>query len=273
MSTLLDRETVEALADEPELLALADALVSTKPRRRRHLPYVAAAAIAAGLTLTFLAPWSGSGAPTLARALAALGPRPVVHVVAQTRLRGAVIRTETWYDTERRLLHEKVRRNGKLADDFVARTFTPVGSGRLAVLFPAARGRHRWIAPPGPIWLTGLPSPELMDFTTRYRADLRSGQARVVGHGRVAGRDIVWLEFRRPIWTIRIAVDATTYEPVLLRTLVGRERRQRGADTRILVAETVPRAAADFRAPRRSMPSPLPRSCVFPRESRPLCHH
>jgi hypothetical protein len=249
MSTVLDRETVEALADEPELLALADALVATKPRQRRRMPYVAATAVAAGLALTFLTPWS-SGAPTLARALAALGPRPVVHVVAQTHLPGAAIRTETWYDTERRLLHEKVQRNGKLVDDFVLRTFTPVRSPRIAGFVATARGRRRWIAPPG-AWLTGLPSPELMDFTTRYRADLSSGRARVVGRGRVAGHDVVWLEFRRPIWTIRIAVDAATYKPVLLRTLVGRKQLQRGADTRILVAETVPRNAADFRAPRQ----------------------
>jgi hypothetical protein len=248
MSTLLDRETVDLLADEHELLAIADALVATRPRRRRHLPSVAAAAAAAGLTLTFLAPWSGGGAPTLARALAALGPRPVVHVIARTQTRRAEIETETWYDTVHRLLHTKVRRNGKLVDDFVLRYFTPVRSSRISGFVVTARGRRRWIGPPGAV-VTGLPSPELTDFTTRYRDDLMSGRARIVDHGTIAGRDVVWLEFRRPIWTIHVAVDATTYKPVVLRTIVAGKRR--GPDTKILVAETLPRRASDFRAPRR----------------------
>ena len=45
MSALLDHEAVDVLADEPELLAIADALVATRPRRARRLPYVAAAAV------------------------------------------------------------------------------------------------------------------------------------------------------------------------------------------------------------------------------------
>lgn len=248
MSTLLDREAVEVLADEPELLALADALAATKPRRRRRLPVVAAGAVAAGVALTFLAPWSGGGAPTLARALAALGPRPVVHVIARTPRPGAQIETETWYDTVHRLLHTKVRRNGKVVDDFVLRYFTPVRSSRISGFVVTARGRRRWIGPPGTV-VPGLPSPELTDFTTRYRDDLKSGRARVVGRGTVAGRDVVWLEFRRPIWTIRIAVDAATYKPLLLRTIVAGKRR--GPDTHIVVAETLPLGAANFRAPRR----------------------
>src|SRR5438552_140917 len=89
---------------------------SSSPTCRR--PIVAATAVAAGLALTLLAPWSGGGAPTLARALAALGPRPVVHVIARTQRPGAPrrvaeIQTETWYDTVHRLLHTIVRRNGK----------------------------------------------------------------------------------------------------------------------------------------------------------------
>src|SRR5206468_8878303 len=192
---LLDRETVDVLADEPELLTLADALVATKPRRRRRLPIVAATAVAAGLALTLLAPWSGGGAPTLARALAALGPRPVVHVIARTQRPGAPrrvaeIQTETWYDTVHRLLHTIVRRNGKVVDDFVLRYFTPVRSSRISGFVVTARGRRRWIGPPGTV-VAGLPSPELTDFTTRYRDDLKSGRARIVGRGTVAGRAVV----------------------------------------------------------------------------------
>src|SRR5207248_5766989 len=49
MSALLDPEVLELLADEPELLALADALGSTRPPRRRPATWIAsiAAAVAA----------------------------------------------------------------------------------------------------------------------------------------------------------------------------------------------------------------------------------
>src|SRR5438128_815311 len=106
-----------------------------------------ARAIRAALALTFLAPWS-SGAHTLVRALAALGQRPVVHVVARVQEPGAVIRTESWYDTRRRLMHTKIRRNGKLVDDFVVRTFMPVRPPRIAGFVAPARGGRVWIAPP-----------------------------------------------------------------------------------------------------------------------------
>jgi len=251
VSALLDHEAVDVLADEPELLAIADALVATRPRRARRLPYVAAAAVAAAVALTLLAPWSGGAAPTLARALAALGPRPVVHVIVRAPLRGAPrrageIQTETWYDTVHRLLHTIVRRNGKVIDDYVLRYFTPRRSTRVAG-FVLARGHRLWFAPG--VSLATLPAPELADFTTRYREDLKSGRARIVGRGAAAGRDVVWLEFKRPIWTIRIAVDAATYKPVLLRTVVGGKRR--GPDARIVVAETLPLGSGNFRAPRR----------------------
>ena len=246
MSTVLDRETVELLADDPELLAIADALVATKPRRRR-LPFVVAGAVAASLVLTFVEPWSG-GTPALARALAALGPRPVVHVIARTPTPRGEVQTETWYDTTHHLLHTNVRRNGKVVDDFVLRYFTPVRSSRISGFVATAKGRRRFVGPPR-VFLAGLPSPELVDFATRYRDDLRSGRARIAGRGTIGGRMVVWLEFRRPIWTIRIAVDATTYTPLLLRTLVAGKRR--GPDTRILVAETLPKRAGDFRAPRQ----------------------
>jgi hypothetical protein len=246
MSTLLDHETVDLLADEPELLAIADALTATKPRRRSRLPFVAAGVIAAGLALTFLAPWSG-GTPALARALSALGSRPVVHVIARTPTPRGEVQTETWYDTVHRLLHTKVRRNGKVVDDFVLRYFTPVRSSRISGFVITARGRRPFVGPPGTV-AAGLPAPELIDFATRYRDDLKSGRARIVDRGRVAGRAVVWIEFRRPIWTIRIAVDASTYRPVLLRTVVAGKRR--GPDTQIVVAETLPQGAGNFRAPR-----------------------
>jgi hypothetical protein len=248
MSTLLDPEAVELLSAEPELLALADALVSSKPRRHRRLPLAAGAAVAVTIALTLLAPWSG-GAPTLARALAAIGPRPIVHIVVRAPLQGvpgsAETQTETWYDTVHRLMHTIVRRNGQVVDDYVWRYFSPTRSSRIAG-FVAARGHRLWFTPGAA--LTTLPTPELADFVTRYRNDLATGRARIVGRARIGGHDVVWLEFPRRIWTIEIAVDAQTYKPALLRVLVG--GKLRGPDAQIVVAETLPLGAGNFRAPR-----------------------
>jgi hypothetical protein len=94
-SPLRDRELVEMLSQEPELLAIADALVATQrpertvPRRktarlRRRWSYLATASAvaAAALALLLAAPWRGSGS-LVGRALAAVGNGPVLHVVTE----------------------------------------------------------------------------------------------------------------------------------------------------------------------------------------------
>ncbi|HYY64237.1 MAG TPA: hypothetical protein VE688_06470, partial [Gaiellaceae bacterium] len=86
---LRDPELLELLADDPELLAFADAVASTRsaapavrPRRRRFAVLAAAAlllgaAVAIAVALTI--PWSHN--PSLVdRALAAVGEQPVLHV-------------------------------------------------------------------------------------------------------------------------------------------------------------------------------------------------
>jgi hypothetical protein len=54
--TLTDVEVVELLHNEPELLALADALTEARPRRRKLYPITlpVAAAVAAGVALALL---------------------------------------------------------------------------------------------------------------------------------------------------------------------------------------------------------------------------
>lgn len=94
----MDRETVETLRDEPELLALADALqiagdaldvpdpAPVRPRTRLRPARLAAVgfAVAAVVGLVLASPWSGSGGPSFVdKALAAVGDRPVVHVVVR----------------------------------------------------------------------------------------------------------------------------------------------------------------------------------------------
>jgi hypothetical protein len=64
--TLRDREVIEQLRDDPELLALADALGETQRIRRRFRPWgaVTVVALVAVLLLLLLAlPWGCSPGP------------------------------------------------------------------------------------------------------------------------------------------------------------------------------------------------------------------
>ena len=69
---LRDQELLELLADEPELLAIADAIASTEPpvttggaRRRRLLPASLTVAAAAGLAATLALLWPFSSSPSI----------------------------------------------------------------------------------------------------------------------------------------------------------------------------------------------------------------
>jgi hypothetical protein len=72
----LDDEVIELLADEPELLAIADAMAETQPRRRRVRPLGIAAGVAlvAAAVIAFAA-WSGGGSSGISgnAAYAAMG--------------------------------------------------------------------------------------------------------------------------------------------------------------------------------------------------------
>jgi hypothetical protein len=127
--TVRDVETLELLRDQPELLAIADAVGSTQRRRKRLLRRVLLAA--AAVVVALLAPWQNEGGRGLVpeRALAALpAPAPVMHVVLEQRLgtrvhlqtgrRSAVlVRSESWYDQERALLRVRAYRDGRVLGD------------------------------------------------------------------------------------------------------------------------------------------------------------
>ena len=64
-------------------------------------------------------------------------------------------------------------------------------------------------------------------------------------------RDRIWIDFPRPGLTREVAVDRKTYKPVLLRTLARGKRV--GPDEQIILAETLPLGAGNFKAPRRDI--------------------
>jgi hypothetical protein len=279
---LRDRELVELLADEPELLAFADALVAThdpclqRAGRRRLGPAslaAAAAVIAAAAALALIAPWQS--APSLVdRALAAVGDKPVLHVVIAPpadqwplvdvesgRPIARTQQTAIWFDQSRDLKKTVTTLDGQVLDETLETDhggFTrdgpiytcawiaahPVEATKARVSCNASmeNGTTPRHIPERPPTL----DEALAGFVDRYRADLASGRAREAGRGRIDGRDVIWLELPESggaRWPPeRVAVDAVTYKP--LRVVAGAALR-----FRVVTAETVAFAPSLFTKP------------------------
>ena len=206
--TIRDPEVLEVLRDEPELLALADAVAETqrltRPARRRAVSRLGAlvAVGAAVLLAVFLWPSGGGGNEILDRALAAVEVRgPVLHAVlsvsdgwrvklATGETRPQTTRFEVWYDKDHRRTRVVARQEGAVVLD---RTF----SGG-AALSAAVLGQ--------------IPLAE----TDYYRGALASGKAKVAGRGIWRGRSVYWLELSGS--SDRVAVDRVTYRPVVVQS-------------------------------------------------------
>ncbi len=241
--TVRDVETLELLRDQPELLAIADAVGSTQ-RRRKRLPrrvVLAAAAVLAAAVVALLAPWQNEDGRGLVpeRALAALpAPAPVMHAVLEQRLGTRVnletgslspvlVRSESWYDEERALLRLRGYRDGRLLADS---TFRDAGDS--------------------------LDAAMVMFFAQAaevIRKALADGRARVVGEERIRGRDVYLLDaepepggYQGPV---RTAIDKHTYELVQLRageSFAGNPEYE----LNVLTFDYLPRRAGLFGRPR-----------------------
>lgn len=268
-SAYADYEVVDLLADDPELLAIADAVAATQPRpgRRRRWPQLAAlAAVVAVVVTTGLAvmPQRGGDHPFLADALAAIGRGPVLHARIEARLPEThvielatgravpqTISIEYWFDESSARLATVVRRGGVPIARFLA---TPAGTVSDA-------GSVRTIG-------SSLPSlhPALAGFVTRYREALESGAARVVDEGKLGGRDVVWLQMGAGPTRERVAVDAESFTPISLVPLDERGRPT-AFSWSVRTIETIARVESNFAAPPQRAPRPY-RGDV--RSSRPL---
>jgi hypothetical protein len=247
-TVLDDLEVVELLADEPELLAIADAVVATQPRPRRRrlwprLLALAAALAVAGAVVAALPHSRGDGA-LLAEALAAIGNGPVVHARIEARLprtnvidlatgraKPQTVTIEYWFDEPRRRLRTVVRRGGVLVDELLqTRTGTTLSGG-------AVFARR------------GVPEldPALAGFVTHYRAALEAGKARILEEADLDGRRVVWLLLSGGA-DEHVAVDAETSAPVLIRPLAA-EESSGPLSWRVRTIETVARVEADFARP------------------------
>jgi hypothetical protein len=278
-----DREVLELLAEEPELLAIADAIAATQTARRRlslSRLLLVAAALAALIVMPLATPWERSRTSIVDKALGALGDREVIHLVLERESADPLLvdlrtgretptryRTEIWFDEGRGLERAVTRTNGRTSD---VQLSTPEGvwtpQGR--VFTCAWIAGHPLEATKRRVSCTSAPhgvreerpalDPALAGFVTGYKDALASGAARRIGRGVVEGRAVEWLEFAlpgRPTRSERVAVDRESGRPLLVRGLVDGKVV---AESKVTVAETVAPPQADFTKPRRIPSRRLP---------------
>jgi hypothetical protein len=234
--TVRDRELLELLRDEPELLALADAVAETQatPRRRR-LPIRAPGFAALGVAVTavvlavLLVPDRVARPSVIGRALAAIGNGRVLHLRTEAPLgityidlatghrTVVMVRNEVWYDRETQRFHYLMEAYGKVGD----------------IVWPDD-------AEPGTTF-EGAVDPAFAALWSGYRQALENGTAKLEREAVVDGRPVYWLRF--PSGT-EVAIDRTTYKPVLFREHYPNGQQ---VDGRVLIAETTDYREADFK--------------------------
>lgn len=263
-----DLEVVELLAEEPTLLAIADAVAVTqsRPRRRSLLPRMLAATVlvAAVAALALALPLGHGERSFVSEALAAIGAGPVLHARISARLpqttvvelgsgRDApqTIELEYWFDESRGRLRTVVRHGGVLTDEILQ---TRTGA-------TSSRGPVRLAAGARPAL-----DPALASFVTGYREALERGEAQVVEEGELDGRRVVWLLLTAGEERERVAVDADGYKPLLI-TPLDRQGVASPFSWHVDLVEAAARVEVDFAPPRPRPPAPF-RGDV--RESEPL---
>jgi hypothetical protein len=233
-----DPELLDLLQDEPELLAVVDAIAATQAPRRRVVSgrfLLAAAAIGVAVLVVVLLPFELGDAGIEDRALAAVGDGRVVHVVATrveperaivdlragTEIPGAVA-LESWFDSESRDLRTVTRRDGQTVADTLARKGAADGI-----------------------------DPVVAGFLRGYRTALERGELEVLRRDRVDGQEVVWVRLTLPgARRDEIALDADTALPRAFRSVSA--RGDPGALWRVQAIDSRARAEPDFR------PSALP---------------
>ena len=297
-AVFVDVEVAELLRESPDLLAIADSIAATqtlprsatRPRLIRFGLLAAALAVAAAFALA--APWQGRGSGFVERALAALGPGQVIHVVSVSQLPASELlnlssgtsspveaRTEIWFDGTRHLervvssiggvqVSEELQTPGGAWTDsgpvytcaWIAAHPVQATKERVSCNANGDNGTTpRKIAEP-------LPSldPALAGFVGGYRAALANGSATRDGSGTVDGHSVEWLRFTlvdqgpqgaTPTQRIeRVAVDTQTLKPIRVETTVDGDRQT----ATIAAIETLDPQSVAFTRPILTPPSERP---------------
>ncbi len=262
------QQTLDRLTPEPTRVSDWDAVLrDARPRRRsRVLQFALATGVVATAALFVSAPWKGGEhAGVLDRALAAVGDKPVLHVVLETSLKrnplvdietGQPVRrtdtTEIWFDESRGLRKTVSGINGVPLDEMLETPdggFTqggPIYTCKWIAEHPAEAAKARVSCPGGVD--TNQPTaptldPALAGFVDHYRTALASGNARRVSGGEVDGRDVIWIELGTGRARERVALDKSSYTPVLISATDW--------SARVRQIETVPYEPRVFSRPRQ----------------------
>lgn len=258
---------------------VAGAEEASRNGRRRLVPAVPVASLVIAAVLLAVAwPFAGGPRGTIERAAAAIGTQPVLHVVfTQTAPNRPqlvslsdgqpiqqALTTEIWFDASRDLKKTVTRLNGTVIDELLE-----TRAGGFSTSGP--RYTCAWIARhPSKATAAGVSCradlqngasprdvPEqaprlalaLAGFVDRYQAALASGEAREIGEGSLDGRKVIWLRVTEAVDSpLRggqdVAVDASSYEPLLVRPLDNSI-----PPTRIDAADTQPYHRSIFARP------------------------
>lgn len=197
-----------------------------------------AAAIAAAAALVLAWPFQGSQGGVLARALAAIGEGPVLHVVLRGEWGGTLINpqsgersavhgeNEIWYDTAHGRIHLVSRLGGVV--------------------------QHEELYEPK------QPPADLAALGREYKQALESGTARITGEATIDGEPVVWVTIHSEMlpdvadgkdheWAQQVAVSRRTFKPVALReTRDGQPGPETGQ--RVVRLNFLPEGAGDFTA-------------------------
>lgn len=244
MTTLdpLVRDTLEGLWPERTYGSDWSAVlrvVASRSRARRRRRLVAAVLVpATAVTLALGLGWPHLSGPEVvgrafaARALAAVGDGPVLHVVARVESPGWVIdlRTgqrerpfailEEWYEPRIGLREKVLRANANYVAGSV--TARPSSAGSFVDV--------------------------LRGFARRYETALRTRQAKLSSYGELFGRRVRWIRFEGSRTGYEVALDEKTYRPLAVRERGTSGVRVLSIDTR----PSVPRAVAAVPPPDES---------------------
>jgi hypothetical protein len=266
-------DLVALLADEPELLAFADAIATTKPgrRSRRRWPALLVASVTVVVALAAVVVWERGGTPSLVeRALAAVGEGPVVHVVIEQQTENVHVelesgeripqlqRIELWIDERRSLEHKLTRIDGRVVDEMLvtpelmASPHPPVYTCAWISAHPAAARKARVSCDPKDAKLGYSPQfdPALANFVDGYRSALRKGTAKQIGKGEIDGNPVTWLSLLVENGrTAEIAVEEDTGKPVRV--------RERSRTYEVLLLETLGASERNFRPREQRRPQPV----------------
>lgn len=207
----LREDTVELLKDEPELLAIADAIQATQAPRRHHLQRRTLIA-AAGLLIAVLVVGigldvSGSDRDLIDRAAAAAGQGRLISFVAERPTpdeavvdlsdgseRSVPVRIESWRDAVTGKARLRVTRGNAVVYDTTARRIPP----DMAAFDLGLR--------------------DVEEFARRYRSSLETRRAvEKAPEGLVSGETLRWL--RLPALSsngIYVGLDPRTFRPIRL---------------------------------------------------------